>query len=74
MWYGFFAPAKTPKAIVARLNEETLKALKTDEVRARLAMLGTEPIGSGPEIFTPLVRSELAKWAKVAREAGIKPE
>jgi tripartite-type tricarboxylate transporter receptor subunit TctC len=74
VWYGFFAPAKTPKAIVARWHAETAKALATEEVRSRLAALGTEPVGSGPEVFTPLVKSELAKWAKVAREAGIKPE
>jgi len=74
VWYGFFAPAKTPKPIVARWHEETAKALKTDEVRSRLAILGTEPVGSGPEIFTPLVRSELQKWARVAKEAGINPE
>ena len=74
VWYGFFAPAKTPKAIVARWHAETVKALKTEEVRSRLALLGTEPVGSGPEVFQPLVRSELQKWEKVAKEAGIKPE
>lgn len=74
VWYGLFAPAKIPKAIVARLHEETVKALKTEEVRSRLALLGTEPIGSGPEIFQPLVRNELQKWANVAKQAGIKPE
>ncbi len=74
VWYGFFAPAKTPKPIVARLHDETAKALKTEEVRSRLATLGTEPVGSGPEVFQPMVRSELQKWAKVARDAGIKPE
>ncbi len=74
VWYGSFAPAKTPKPVIARLHEETLKALQTEEVRSRLTTLGTEPIGSGPEVFQPLVRSELQKWAKVAKEAGIKPE
>jgi tripartite-type tricarboxylate transporter receptor subunit TctC len=74
VWYGFFAPAKTPKPIVAKFHEETVKALKTDDVRSRLATLGTEPVGSGPDIFTPLVRNELQKWARVAKEAGINPE
>jgi len=74
VWYGFFAPAKTPKPIVARVHAETLKALKTEEVRSRLATLGTEPVGSGPEVFQPMVRTELQKWAKVAQDAGIKPE
>jgi len=74
VWYGFFAPAKTPRAVINKVHEETAKALKTEEVRSRLALLGTEPIGSGPDVFQPLVRGELQKWAKVAREAGIKPE
>jgi len=74
VWYGFFAPAKTPKPIIARWHTETAKALKTEEVHSRLGILGTEPVGSGPEVFSPIVKSELAKWAKVAREAGIKPE
>jgi tripartite-type tricarboxylate transporter receptor subunit TctC len=74
IWYGFFAPAKTPQAIVARLHAETVKALGTEEVKSRLTTLGTEAIGSPPEVFQPLVRSELERWRKVAREAGIKPE
>ena len=74
VWYGFFAPAKTPKGIVDRWYAETTKALKTEEVHSRLEALGTEVVGSAPEVFGPLVKSELAKWAKVARAAGIKPE
>ncbi|MPZ47690.1 MAG: tripartite tricarboxylate transporter substrate binding protein [Betaproteobacteria bacterium] len=74
IWYGFFAPAKTPQAIVARLHAETVKALGTEEVKSRLTTLGTEAVGNPPEVFQPLVRSELERWRKVAREAGIKPE
>jgi len=74
VWYGFFAPAKTPQTVVARLHAETVKALATEEVKSRLALLGTEPVGMPPEAFQPLVRSELARWAKVAKDAGIKPE
>ena len=74
VWYGFFAPAKTPKSVVARLHSETLKALNSEEVRSRLSVIGTEPIGSGPEAFQPMVRAELQKWAKLSREVGIKPE
>jgi tripartite-type tricarboxylate transporter receptor subunit TctC len=74
VWYGFFAPARTPNPIIARLHAETVKALGTEEVKSRLATLGTEPIGSPPEVFQPLVRSELARWRKVAQGAGIKPE
>jgi tripartite-type tricarboxylate transporter receptor subunit TctC len=74
VWYGFFAPAKTPKPIVAKLHTETLKAMNSDEVKSRLSAIGTEPVGSGPEEFQPLVRAELQKWAKLSREVGIKPE
>jgi tripartite-type tricarboxylate transporter receptor subunit TctC len=74
VWYGFFAPAKTPKAIVTRLYGDTAKALKTEEVKTRLATIGTEPVGMPPEEFQPFVRAELQKWAALAREVGIKPE
>ena len=74
VWYGFFAPARTPQAIVTKIHAETARALKTEEVRSRLAALGTEPVGSGPEVFGPLVKTELQRWAKLAKQVGIKPE
>lgn len=74
VWYGFFAPAKTPKPVVERLHRETARALNAEEVKSRLSGIGTEPAGSSPEVFQPMVRAELQKWAKLAREVGIKPE
>jgi tripartite-type tricarboxylate transporter receptor subunit TctC len=74
VWYGFFAPAKTPPPVIGKLHRETLKALNSEEVKSRLAVIGTEPVGSGPEVFQPMVRAELQKWAKLSREVGIKPE
>ena len=74
VWYGFFVPAKTPRAIVDKLHNETVRALGTDDVKARLAAIGTQPAGNGPDEFRPMVQAELQKWAKVARESGIKPE
>lgn len=74
VWYGFFVPAKTPRTIVDKLHNETIKALVTDDVKARLAAIGTQPAGNGPDEFRPIVQAELQKWAKVARESGIKPE
>lgn len=74
VWYGFFVPAKTPRVIVDRLHRETVKALGLEDVKTRLASIGTEPAGLGPDEFKPLVQAELQKWAKVARESGIKPE
>ena len=74
VWYGFFVPAKTPRAIVDKLHNETVRALGTNDVKARLAAIGTQPAGNGPDEFRPMVQAELQKWAKVARESGIKPE
>jgi tripartite-type tricarboxylate transporter receptor subunit TctC len=73
-WYGFLAPAKTPREIVARLHAEIMKALKLPEVQERLAGLGADPIGSTPAQFDEQIRRDLAKWAKVVQAAGIQPE
>jgi tripartite-type tricarboxylate transporter receptor subunit TctC len=73
-WYGLLAPAGTPPPIIARLNAEALRALKTDEMRERLAVDGAEPQGSTPEEFGVLIKSELDKWTRVTRAAGIEPQ
>jgi len=72
--FGLFAPAKTPRAVISRLHDEVVKALKVPSVRDSLASQGAEPIGSTPEEYDSFVRSEIAKWAKVCKEAGIQPE
>src|SRR4051812_20201399 len=64
-WYGFAAPAGTSSAIISRLNAEALKALRSDEMRERLALDGAEPLGSTPEAFGEWIRAELDKWTKV---------
>jgi tripartite-type tricarboxylate transporter receptor subunit TctC len=73
-WYGVLAPAGTPAEIVKRLHSEIVGALQSSEVRSRLAGDGAEAVGDTPEEFGRYVRTEIAKWAKVAREAGIQPE
>jgi tripartite-type tricarboxylate transporter receptor subunit TctC len=73
-WYGLLAPAGTPPTVIARLNAEALRALKSDEMRERLAADGAEPQGSTPEEFGALIRSELDKWTRVTRAAGIEPQ
>ena len=73
-WFGIFAPAKTPKAIVDRLAEETRKALGAADTRKRLIELGAEPLGSSPEDFAAHVKAEYQKWGKLAKEAGIRSE
>ncbi len=72
--FGLFAPAKTPRAVINRLHAEVVKSLKLPEVRDRLASQGAEPVGGTPEEYDAFVKTESAKWAKVCKEAGIKPE
>ncbi len=73
-WYGLFAPAGTPKAVVNTLQQEILKILAIAEMKERLAQQGAEGIGSTPEQFAGFVQEEMAKWARVVKEAGIKAE
>jgi tripartite-type tricarboxylate transporter receptor subunit TctC len=73
-WYGMVAPAKTPRAIILRLHAAAIVALKTEEMKEKLASDGAEPEGSTPEAFAVLIKSELEKWAKVAREANIEAQ
>jgi tripartite-type tricarboxylate transporter receptor subunit TctC len=70
-WQGLWAPAGTPKEIVARISDEAVAMLGTADVRRRITHEGADPVGSTPEQFAERVKSEIAKWAKVAREAGI---
>lgn len=69
-WYGMFAPAGTPKAIVSQLNAELAKALESKDVQDRLAAVGCEPFKSTPEQFAQLVRDDLPRWAKIVKESG----
>lgn len=73
-WYAIFAPAGTPKEIVARLNTEIVKAMATPELQKRFADLATDAETSTPEQLGAYHRSEMKKWAQVVRDAGIKPE
>ena len=73
-WYGVHAPAKTPKAIVTRLNAEFVKALKMQDVRDRLGALGFELVGSTPEYYGNYIKNEIKKWEKVVKASGAKPE
>ncbi len=70
-WFGLFVPAGTPKEIVAKLSVETAEALKDRGVSEKLLGVGAEPVGSTPEQFDAFFRSEVAKWAKVVRDAKV---
>lgn len=73
VWVGIFAPAGTPKEIVSRLNTEIVKIVRIPNIRERLAGLGAEPVGDTSEHFSAYIKTELAKWSKVAKAAGITP-
>lgn len=73
-WYGMLAPGKTPRPVVARLNKEVTGILQMPEIKARLSGDGSEPVGSTSEAFAAHIQSEIAKWAKVVKEAGIRAE
>lgn len=70
-WQGFFAPAGTPAAVRGRLHREVAAVVHLPETVTQLARDGSEPVGSTPEAFAKFVAAELAKWARVAKEAGM---
>jgi tripartite-type tricarboxylate transporter receptor subunit TctC len=73
-WFGMLVPAKTPKAIVDRLLAESRAALKSPDVHQTLVSQGAEPGGSSPAEFGAYFRSEIGKWGRVIKAAGVKLE
>jgi len=73
-WYGLSAPAGTPKEIVARLHAETLKVVALPDVKERLFNAGFEIVTSSPEQFAAFTRSEIQKWGKIVKSAGLKAD
>jgi len=72
--YALVAPAATPKDVVARLNTEVVKLLQETEMRDKLAAQGFEVRTSTPEQLGQYMKSEIAKWAPLVKESGVKPE
>jgi len=73
-WRGVLAPAGTPREIVLKLNTEIVKVLGLPDVRDALGREGYEPIGDSPEQFAVLIRSELARFARLVKAAGLAPQ
>ena len=73
-WGGLLAPAGTPKDVIAKLNAEVNKALAAPDVREKLAAAGIEPAGGSAQQFADFIQSEMLRWGKVAKDAGIQPE
>jgi tripartite-type tricarboxylate transporter receptor subunit TctC len=73
-WFGILAPAKTPKATLSKLSGEIARIVELPDVKERLRALGADPAPTTPEGFDAHIRAEVAKFQKIVRDAGIKPE
>jgi tripartite-type tricarboxylate transporter receptor subunit TctC len=73
-WYGMLAPARTPQAIVTRLNKEIARILHQPDVKEKLAADGADAVGNTPEQFGAHIRSEIAKYSKLVKQIGLKAE
>ena len=73
-WFGMFAPAGTPRAIIERLHQELARALRAQDLKTRLIADGFDVLASTPDEFARHIKSDMEKWAKVIQAAGIKPE
>jgi tripartite-type tricarboxylate transporter receptor subunit TctC len=73
-WFGVLAPAGTPAAIVTRLHKEIVRTVQAPDIRQKLVSDGADPVGSSPDEFAAFLKAETTKWARVAKDVGIKPE
>ena len=73
-WYGVFAPARTPEAVVAKLHSGIAAVLKLPDVQQRLIAEGAVAIGNSPDQFAAQIKGDIAKWGKVVQESGLKTE
>jgi tripartite-type tricarboxylate transporter receptor subunit TctC len=73
-WFGMFAPAGTPREVVARVQSEVVASLKAPDLLERFTQVGAEPVGSTSEQFVERIKSDTAKWAEVIKAAKVKVE
>jgi tripartite-type tricarboxylate transporter receptor subunit TctC len=74
VWYGMVVPARTPRAIISRLNAEVGRITALAEVKERLRALAAEPLTATPEQFAAYIKDDIAKYVKIIRDAGIRPD
>lgn len=74
VWYGILVTGRTPRPVVDKLNAEIVKTLQSADVRQQFAAMGLEPVGNPSAQFAAMIRAEIAQWAKVVKQAGIKPQ
>ena len=73
-WFGLFTAGGTSSAIVDRLSQETLRAVRSSDLKDRMSAEGLQPVGNTPAEFSAYLKAEMAKWAKVVKAANIKPQ
>jgi len=73
-WFGCFAPAATPREIIARLNADSVAALNAAEVKDKMAAQGLFVTANAPEPFNAFVKKEIARWTKIVKDANVKPQ
>ena len=73
-WFGFAAPARTPREVIVRLNKEIVRIIQLPDVKERLISQGAEPVGDSPEEFAQFIKAEAAKWGKVIKALNLKIE
>ena len=73
-WFGLLAPAKTPRPLLARLSAEVARIVEMPDVKERLRALGADPAPNAPDDFDAYIKTEVAKFQKIVKDAGIRPE
>jgi len=73
-WFGFFAPARTPKGTIDALNAGINKALQSPDVVEKLSKLGMDPATTSPDEFGKIVANDYAKWGPVVKASGFRPD
>ena len=74
LYVGVFAPARTPSAVINRINQEILRVLPKQDIKEKMLNAGMETVGSTPDQFAAIIKTDIARWDKVIKEAGIKLE
>src|SRR5688572_19105156 len=73
-WFGFMAPAGTPKAVLDKVYQDTVKVLQSPDVRTRFEQLGMAPVGNAPDAFAKAIREESGRWARIIKERKLQVE
>jgi tripartite-type tricarboxylate transporter receptor subunit TctC len=73
-WFGFFAPGATPREVIVKLNADSVSALNMPDVKEKMAAQGLFVTANAPDPFAEFVRKEIQRWAKIVKDAGVKPQ